>query len=357
MVNEVPPGLCFQLPAGIDWYHVVVQMENGGADKAVLLPIEEDGVRTCITYVPIHSSTRPGRVIIYAPGYATFVSTLTPELLDRRTPLVVPMRRLPTRQVRGTLRDTEGLPVAGKVLRLDYSLIEVMPFFGYYDGIVPTAHVTLARTDRDGAFTFDLPCLEDDPFLGYNFYLRSRDDESRQKDLALLVSSPPDTLPVLDFSAEVATQKRRLNPLEWGALPSSLSSEGYLDADPLPAVPAADAPLALTWRYPGVIYGRIGAGFPARHGIDGSLADLMAHQGGDSAFYLRFTLRQANDNGSCSASLEVRPDGGFSQAVRAGEYQLEAEFLNRNGHTLLKKVVLQENLSIREHDSIALDIK
>jgi hypothetical protein len=50
-------------------------------------------------------------------------------------------------------------------LRLEYFLREVMPYFGYYDGHVPSLLIGDIQTDARGEFTINLPALVDDPFF------------------------------------------------------------------------------------------------------------------------------------------------------------------------------------------------
>jgi hypothetical protein len=99
------------------------------------------------------------KVLLLVPGYQ--VARLDTDTYT--SPIWVPeLIKLRTVMVEGLVDPPPQVPLR---LSLEYSLLEAMPFFGYYDGAVPVIELGTATTDAKGHFSLAIADLTGDPFI------------------------------------------------------------------------------------------------------------------------------------------------------------------------------------------------
>ncbi len=105
------------------------------------------------------------KVVAYFPGYrvATFESEW--RQLGSPTTWEIEPKRLDPAPVTGRVMDHDGVAVAGAEVEITYSLFELMAYFGYDDGAVPSLDLARVRTDAGGEFRAEIPKLIEDPFF------------------------------------------------------------------------------------------------------------------------------------------------------------------------------------------------
>ena len=106
------------------------------------------------------------KLLIYIPGYRVITAEFNETDIQRGRVFVPPLVPLATTAFRGRLVAPNQRPLAGQTLRLDYFLREVMSYFGYFDGSVPSLSIGDFTTDTRGEFMINVPAVVDDPFFG-----------------------------------------------------------------------------------------------------------------------------------------------------------------------------------------------
>lgn len=327
------PGVPFlTLPGWVIEHEILVRFDGGPVGKPILH-------RSVVSNAASHEwlvelpGAKPGKLLIYCPGYRLFAGVLTAEQLAGPQPIHLPLPALPRTRLTGRLLDTTDQPVGGTWLELTHLLVEEMPFFGDIDGMVNTIVLAAEQTDEQGRFELSVPVLEEDAFL----------------------SRPTGFLPPPN-AKRGETRDVPLELRQRGADRIRPSAGGYVVPAALVARRAYAEPVTLRYRYPGIVHGRVARSYLSRLGLHDEPESYFRYDS-KRLFHVALSLKYTIPTESGSYNLDVRPDGGFSQSVPAGTYDVELTVLRNAGSLLEKRVVVQERLVVGEHASILLALR
>lgn len=306
-----PTGLLVRIPAGIEPEAVHIYFGQAGVPPVVNEMKTRPGIAN---YVLPVSGPQPMTILMYVPGYQVVTRELSgAELASTLEPKLTPLAMV---RMNGRLVDSRGRAVVGQELELSYNLLEAMPYFGYLDGGAPSIQVARSRTDANGAFAFDVPAFDEDPFFrtystsaGGSFQLGRAD---RQRPFSF-----DDNL----WPSRFATQATYANPF---------------------VVVQTEA---------GVLSGRLGRSFLRQHDLGDDLSayrlDLMP---GNQRLGLRLDAEVVSPDGRevpmRAYNALLKADGTFEVALPPGVYNVKLSVLDAAGGWLLQRTIAVEQAAI-----------
>ncbi len=105
------------------------------------------------------------KVLAYVPGFKIATLEMAWQDVEAPTRWAPRFEPLPRASVSGRATGPDGKPLAGRMLRIRYTLGEGMGFFGYIDGMVMVLELGSVETDPEGRFHIELPWLPGDDFF------------------------------------------------------------------------------------------------------------------------------------------------------------------------------------------------
>jgi hypothetical protein len=110
------------------------------------------------------------KVLVYIPGYRMVAAEFKEAEIRSGKIFIPPLVPLATTALTGRLVDPKQKPLSDQTLRLEYFLLEVMTYFGYGDGSVPSLSIGDIKTDARGEFTVNIPAFGDDAFFNSGWF-------------------------------------------------------------------------------------------------------------------------------------------------------------------------------------------
>lgn len=110
------------------------------------------------------------KLILYVPGYEIITYEFEDNDLINGINWQPPLKRLSRTEIlTGRIVDSNNIPIANELIRINYHFREVMRYYGYGDGAVAELYIGQCKTNSNGEFVVEVPSLMDDPFiLKYN---------------------------------------------------------------------------------------------------------------------------------------------------------------------------------------------
>lgn len=245
------------------------------------------------------------KMLAFCPGYraATMEAESAVAALE---PWVPQFEKVPMVRLKGRLVDSNGTPLPNENLVVTYDLIELMGFLGYIDGGVPDVRIAAASTDKDGAFSVQVPWLLDDPFFAKYKSWRSH------------------------FSLAVIREGMRFPT--WDLVPCKIPVRRKYE------------PLSIKLINHATLKGRIGAGFRERSQIEGEIGSMLWAEGDRS---YRIDLSAVTEDGKAAYNCFLEKDRTFRRSLPPGTYDLYLRVMKR-GAILHRKVLVEADMTLKE---------